>query len=76
MAPTDTAQTGLTGLTAEQLQQFPTPAEALGALDRQLTAATPCLLVAQHAATEAGIIHHRAEHCPTPDRTDLLETIP
>ncbi|WP_189959090.1 3'-5' exonuclease [Streptomyces alanosinicus] len=75
-APVTPADTAQTGLTAEQLQQAPAPAGALGALDRRLTAGTPYLLVAQHAATEAGIIHHQAEHCPTLARTDFLDTIP
>lgn len=53
-----------------------TPAEALGALDQRLTAGTPYLLVAQHAATEANVLHNQAEHSPTLARTDLLDTIP
>jgi DNA polymerase-3 subunit epsilon len=75
-APVTPADTTQTGLTAEQLQQAPTPAEALGALDQRLTSGTPYLLVAQHASTEAGVIHHQAEHCPTLARTDFLDTIP
>ncbi|MEU3355143.1 3'-5' exonuclease [Streptomyces sp. NPDC037389] len=75
-APVTPADTAQTGLTAEQLHQAPTPAEVLGALDRRLTAGTPYLLVAQHAATEAGVIHHQAEHCPRLARTDFLDTIP
>ncbi|WP_372412701.1 PolC-type DNA polymerase III [Streptomyces luteireticuli] len=75
-APVTPADTAQTGLTPEQLQQAPSPAEALGALDRRLTAGTPYLLVAQHAATEAGVIHNQAEHCPTLARTDFLDTIP
>lgn len=75
-APVTPADTAQTGLTAEQLQTAPVPAEALGALDRRLTAGTPYLLVAQHAATEAGVIHNQAEHCPTLARTDFLDTIP
>ncbi|MFI5774426.1 PolC-type DNA polymerase III [Streptomyces sp. NPDC051658] len=75
-APVTPADTAQTGLTAEQLQQAPTPAEALGALDRRLTDGTPYLLVAQHPATEAGVIHHQAEHCPMLARTDFLDTIP
>ncbi|MFB7105797.1 3'-5' exonuclease [Streptomyces hydrogenans] len=75
-APVTPADTAQTGLTAEQLQQAPTPAEALGALDQRLTAGTPYLLVAQHAATEANVLHNQAEHSPTLARTDLLDTIP
>ncbi|MFC9585815.1 PolC-type DNA polymerase III [Streptomyces yangpuensis] len=75
-APVTPADTAQTGLTAEQLRQAPNAAEALGALDQRLTADTPYLLVAQHAATEAGVIHHQAEHCPTLARTNLLDTIP
>lgn len=75
-APVTPADTAQTGLTAEQLQQAPTPAEALRALDRRLTTGTPYLLVAQHAAIEAGIIHHQAEHCPTLARINFVDTIP
>ncbi|GLW49684.1 DNA polymerase III subunit epsilon [Streptomyces sp. NBRC 14336] len=75
-APVTPADTAQTGLTAEQLHQAPTPAEALGALDRRLTAGNSYLLVAQHAATEANVIHNQAEHCPTLARTDFLDTIP
>ncbi|MFJ9821179.1 PolC-type DNA polymerase III [Streptomyces sp. NPDC101151] len=75
-APVTPADTAQTGLTAEQLQQAPTPAEALGALDRRLTVGTRYLLVAQHAATEANVLHHQADHCPTLARTDFLDTIP
>ncbi|MFE7509840.1 PolC-type DNA polymerase III [Streptomyces sp. NPDC057540] len=75
-APVTPADTAQTGLTAEQLQQAPTTAEALGALDQRLTAGTPYLLVAQHAATEANVLHTQAEHCPTLARTDFLDTIP
>ncbi|MFJ6140267.1 PolC-type DNA polymerase III [Kitasatospora sp. NPDC092286] len=75
-APVTPADTAQTGLTAEQLRQAPTPAEALGALDRRFTAGTPYLLVAQHAATEANVIYNQREHCPVLARVDLLDTIP
>ncbi|MFJ6776374.1 exonuclease domain-containing protein, partial [Kitasatospora sp. NPDC091257] len=32
--------------------------------------------IPQHAATEANILHHQAEHCPTLARTNLIDTIP
>ncbi|WP_264296621.1 exonuclease domain-containing protein [Streptomyces sp. C8S0] len=32
--------------------------------------------MAQHAATEANVLHHQAEHSPTLARTDFLDTIP
>ncbi|MGV9269434.1 3'-5' exonuclease [Kitasatospora sp. NPDC003701] len=75
-APVTPADTAQTGLTAEQLRQAPTPAEALGALDRRFTPGTPYLLVAQHAATEANVIYTQREHCPALARVDLLDTIP
>lgn len=75
-APVTPASTAQTGLTPEQLMYAPTPAEALGALDRRFATGTRYLLVAQHAATEAGIIHDQREHCPTLARIDLLDTIP
>lgn len=75
-APVTPAVTAQTGLTSEQLSRAPSPAEALGALDRRFTAGKPYLLVAQHAATEANIIHNQREHCPALARVDLLDTIP
>jgi DNA polymerase-3 subunit epsilon len=75
-APVTPADTAQTGLTAEQVSQAPSPAEVLGALDRRFAAGTPYLLVAQHAATEAGIIHNQREHCPMLARTDFIDTIP
>jgi DNA polymerase III subunit epsilon len=32
--------------------------------------------VAQHAATEAGIIYNQREHCPALARIDFIDTIP
>ena len=75
-APVTPADTAQTGLTADQLEKAPTPAEALGALDRRFTADTPYLLVAQHAATEANVIYNQREHCPALARIDFLDTIP
>jgi DNA polymerase-3 subunit epsilon len=74
--PVTPAFTAQTGLTAEQLHQAPTPPDALGALDRRFTADNRYLLVAQHAATEANLIHHQREHCPSLARINLLDTIP
>ncbi|GAA0546783.1 hypothetical protein GCM10010172_30610 [Paractinoplanes ferrugineus] len=75
-APVTPAVTAQTGLTAEHLRTAPTPAEALGALDRRFRGDASYLLVAQHAATEANIIYNQREHCPTLARIDLLDTIP
>ncbi|MGC4856858.1 3'-5' exonuclease [Micromonospora sp. DT4] len=75
-APVTPAFTAQTGLTAEQVRLAPTPADALGALDRRFTADNRYLLVAQHAATEANLIHNQREHCPTLASIDLLDTIP
>jgi DNA polymerase-3 subunit epsilon len=74
-APVTPADSAQTGLMPEQLRQAPPPAEALGALDRRFTAG-PYLLVAHHAATEAGIIHNQREHCPALARIDFIDTIP
>jgi DNA polymerase III subunit epsilon len=74
-APVTPADTAQTGLTPDQLRQAPAPAEALGALDRRFIAG-PYLLVAQHAATEAGIIYNQREHCPALARIDFIDTIP
>lgn len=75
-APVTAANTAQSGLTPEHFRQAPTPAEALGTLDRRFTAGTPYLMVAQHAATEANIIHNQRDHCPTLARIDFLDTIP
>lgn len=75
-APVTPADTAQTGLTADHLEKAPTPAEALGALDRRLTADTPYLLVAQHAATEANVIYNQREHCPALAHINFLDTIP
>jgi DNA polymerase-3 subunit epsilon len=75
-APVTAATTALNGLTPEQLATAPTPAQALGDLDRRFTTGTRYLLVAQHAATEANLIYHQREHCPTLARINLIDTIP
>ncbi|KQC37884.1 PolC-type DNA polymerase III [Frankia sp. ACN1ag] len=75
-APVTPADTAQTGLTPEQLRQAPSPADALGALDRRFTEGIQYLLVAQHAATEANIIHNQREHCPALAHIDFLDTIP
>lgn len=75
-APVTPAFTAQTGLTAEQVAIAPSPADALGALDRRFTADNRYLLVAQHAVTEANLIHNQRAHCPTLARIDLLDTIP
>lgn len=75
-APVTPADTAQSGLSPEQFTTAPAPSEALGALDRRFAADTRYLLVAQHAATEANIIHHQREHCPRLARIDYLDTIP
>lgn len=75
-APVTSADTAQTGLTPEQLRQAPGPADVLGALDRRFTAGNRYLLVAQHAPTEANVIHNQREHCPSLARVDFLDTIP
>ncbi|GAA2718490.1 MULTISPECIES: 3'-5' exonuclease [Streptomyces] len=75
-APVTPADTAQTGLTPEQLRHAPTPADVLGALDRRFVAGNQYLLVAQHAATEANVIHHQREHCPALAHVDFLDTIP
>ena len=74
-APVTPAHTAQTGITAEQVAQAPAPSEALGALDRRFTSGTPYLLVAHHAATEAGVIYNQREHCPALARVDLIDTV-
>ncbi|MGH3400922.1 MAG: 3'-5' exonuclease [Streptosporangiaceae bacterium] len=74
-APVTPAHTAQTGITAEQVAQAPLPAEALGALDRRFTAGGPYLLVAHHAATEAGVIYNQREHCPAMACVDLIDTV-
>ena len=74
-APVTPAHTAQTGITAEQVAQAPAPAEALSALDQRFTAGTPYLLVAHHAATEAGVIYNQREHCPALARVDFIDTV-
>lgn len=71
--PGDTDQTGLT---AAELDNAPDVAHVMGALDRRFTPGGRYLPVAQHAATEANVIHNAREHCPTLARVDFLDTIP
>ncbi|MGW4370321.1 3'-5' exonuclease [Nocardia takedensis] len=75
-APVTPDVTAQTGLTVAHVAQAPTPADALGALDRRFSADTPYLLVSHHAPTEANLIHHHRLHCPRLARIDLLDTIP
>lgn len=75
-APVTPDVTAQTGLTVDQVAQAPSPADALGALDRRFSADTPYLLVSHHAPTEANLIHNQRQHCPTLARVDLLDTIP
>ncbi|MEU4783200.1 3'-5' exonuclease [Nocardiopsis alba] len=75
-APVTRFNTLHSGLTSEHLASAPTPAEALGALDRRFNPDSRYLLVAQHAATEAGLLYNQREHCPVAARIDLLDTIP
>lgn len=74
-APVTPAHTARTGITAEQVAHAPAPAEALGALDRRFTPDAPYLLVAQHAATEAGLIYNQREHCPALARVNFIDTV-
>ncbi|MBB5494840.1 DNA polymerase-3 subunit epsilon [Nocardiopsis metallicus] len=75
-APVTAATTALNGLTPEQLATAPPPAQVLSALDQRFTTGTRYLLVAHHAATEANLIYHQREHCPTLARINLIDTIP
>lgn len=74
-APVTPAHTAQTGITAGQVAQAPVPAEVLGALDQRFTPGTPYLLVAHHAATEAGVIYNQREHCPALARVDFIDTV-
>lgn len=75
-APVTWANTAQSGLRPEQFTDAPDPAQALGALDGRFDGQRRYLLVAQHAATEANIIHHQRHHCPRLACIDLLDTIP
>lgn len=48
-APVTPDVTAQTGLTVEQVGKAPSPADALGALDRRFSADTPYLLVSHHS---------------------------
>jgi DNA polymerase-3 subunit epsilon len=75
-APVTAADTALKGMRPEDFHTAPSPAEALGALDRQINGPSTFLLVAQNASVEANVLYHQRAHCPTLARTDLLDTIP
>ncbi|MEW1724688.1 3'-5' exonuclease [Streptomyces sp. NPDC093109] len=75
-APVTPADTDQTGLTVADLDNAPDVAHVMGALDRRFTPAGRYLLVAQHAATEANVIHNAREYCPNLARVDFLDTIP
>lgn len=75
-APVTAADTALKGLTPQHFTAAPSPAEALGELDRNFTPGSQFLLVAQNASVEANVIYNQREHCPTLAHTDLLDTIP
>jgi DNA polymerase III epsilon subunit-like protein len=50
-------------------------AAVLATLDAVFPADRPCLLVAHHASTEAGILHDYRDSCPRLAHTDLLDTL-
>ncbi|MFF1712262.1 PolC-type DNA polymerase III [Streptomyces sp. NPDC058268] len=75
-APVTSADTALKRMTPEMFTDAPTPAEALGELDRNFTPGSQFLLVAQNASVEANIIHNQREHCPDLAHIDFLDTIP
>lgn len=72
VTPFDTAQTGIT----PQMTATAEPAAVvLAELDARLPGDQPCLLVAHHASTEAGMLHDYRDHCPQLAHTDLLDTV-
>ncbi|USY17983.1 3'-5' exonuclease [Nocardiopsis exhalans] len=75
-APVTAATTALNGLTPQQLATAPPPDQALAVLDQRFTTGARYLLVAHHAATEANLIYHQREHCPTLAHINLIDTIP
>lgn len=75
-APVTAADTALKGMTPSMFTDAPTPADVLGALDRNFNPDSPFLLVAQNASVEANILHNQREHCPALAHLDFVDTIP
>lgn len=72
VTPFDIAQTGIT----PQMTAAAQPAAVvLAELDAAFPGGQPCLLVAHHASTEAGMLHDYRDHCPRLAHTDLLDTV-
>ncbi|WP_406315293.1 3'-5' exonuclease [Streptosporangium sp. NBC_01639] len=63
-----------TGITAAMLADAAGPGPVMAALDAMLTA-PPYRLIAHHASTEANLIAHQREHCPTLAAISLLDTV-
>ncbi len=72
LTPFDTAQTGIT---PQMVAAAEPAAVVLAALDAAFASDQPCLLVAHHASTEAGMLHDYRDHCPNLAHTDLLDTV-
>ena len=64
----------VTGITEAMLADAPEAAEVFGELDRRLSR-PPYRVVAHGAATEAGILRRKREHCPNLAATPLLDTV-
>lgn len=74
-APVTSFDTAHTGITPQMVAAAEPAAVVLAELDAAFLSNQPCLLVAQHASTEAGILHDYREHCPRLAHTDLLDTV-
>ncbi|MEV4708695.1 3'-5' exonuclease [Actinoplanes sp. NPDC049316] len=72
-APLTEADTRQTGITARMLDDRPAAPAVLAGLDPLLTD-PPYLLVAHHAATEAGILRRYAHACPS-TAAPMLDTL-
>lgn len=73
-APLTRFDTEQTGIVPRMLADRPPAGEVLAVLDTALPD-PPVLLVAHNAATEAGILHDHADHCPRLATTHFLDTV-
>jgi DNA polymerase III epsilon subunit-like protein len=73
-APITPFDSGQTGITPAMVAGQPPAADVLARLDARMTE-PPYLLVAHHAATEAGFLADYQQACPVLAGTDLLDTI-
>jgi DNA polymerase III subunit epsilon len=74
-APVTSFDTAQTGITPQMTAAAQPAAVVLAELDAAFAGDQPCVLVAHHASTEAGMLHDYRDYCPRLAHTDLLDTV-